>query len=1520
MWIPHRRRWAIMSTVFTCTTAVTHWLLGRLSGRPLSAPEVIGVALGIAVVVAASAWALYSEQEPQNGPVEIGEPDLAGSRTEPLHLGVTEVRTDGSAGNTFLPPPSAPPTAHRLRWCGADEVLTAKRFLLREPLVYYSVSIPSDDEPSCIDLSLDAEPTGRDAEDGPSVYPTYAGLSPNQRAVYLAWLANDRTGALEHVGYAFLYLCGLERRALLERTDQDAIVKEAVRLREEYGRTRALGVHLFRFLAFSLTRPGLEMSDPQLLLAALNNPPANCKEDDLAVALAWFTERHIPLPAPWAFAIARQDARISSSAALASQRAHLESQFNTRYRERFGSGLRLSASSIDRQFQYRPVNASLEYRDQSDDAKLCWSFTIKSVKSHTIQCTPVADLLAQIVGDLPPTTSTFPASSRARDGTESTKESAPASSGAFAEIPTVVPTSAKPDTPLRGRMADESRPQFATEPSPPRWHGTGKRVSVKSYVLCDPMVYISEGTLAQDEPSCIDTSLQVGQPVVECETGRKRPASYAFLDPNQRACYLDWISNGRAGALDNSGYAFLFFYGLERRLLIEQQDQIAIVEEVVRLLDTYPFFALFDAHLNLFLAFALAQIGIESITENAFHRIFDRISLKWDENVVPLLKWDESLVAVALAWFYKNSIPLPASWAIRAARKDPLFPNSVASTIPAEQLTSLFESRYREHFDRGLILKAASDDREIRYRPVNLSLLLDSNQPHLSNRPIKIPDVLGFGGQFVPLVKMLTSCVDYLRPLNRVATTGSFVRTGPEPRTAPAANAATSPGASAPQSVPRESANLEFRVENEDQSHAVLSVHSDLCSGQIRWYGNGDTITTGIYRLCDPMVYVSGSTPSTEEASCIDLSLHVGTPVWEATGALGYYPTYAKLTPNQRANYLSWLANGRATPLADIGYAFLHFYGLERRLIIERQGLSPIVKECVRLLETYTFSGSFDGYLSRFLAFALAKSGIETLKDNWFDAVFEKSRLRRDEDFLAVALAWFFQKKAPLPVSWALRLARQDARSPRSIVLDRLPDEFNSLFEKRYREKFGDGLALKVSKRERSIVYRPASPSLLFDAGLGSRHPEPIKISNVLGIQSQFSPLVTIWSSCIEELRPVTRILAKGIEVGSREAFEALPHELRATVEHPEKAKWDSLVTEHARDDGYALVQVSKLATLYGLEARSRLTARQSRALAQTAEYMGLDIEPDTRLTTRSYSWDDVVALLRREAGAALPTDSRYHGAALMLELGIYVAASDGIVEDVEVDQVARFLESQFLLDPPDARRLEALKRVFIERPPTLAGLGKRLQSTFSREQREAVGRFLTGIAAANGIIDRKELSALRTVYRALDIGVDQLNGLLEESRRASQEPIEVERGDPSAESGEAIPARSAVSGPAGLVLDESILKRLMAETERVAAMLGEAMRDESPTDESEQPTIAWAVDPRFDALDGRFHSILATLLTRRAWQRAEFESLARACNLMPAGALDAVNTWAYDRFDDPIIIEHGQELGIQSHLVETRS
>jgi uncharacterized tellurite resistance protein B-like protein len=1067
---------------------------------------------------------------------------------------VTELRIDGSDSKEFAPPASAKDTAHRLRWCGKDEVLTAKSFLLREPMIYYSASAPSDDEPSCIDLSLDVRQPGRIGEDGPSVYPTYAQLSPPQRAFYLEWLSKGRTSSIEHVGYAFLFLCGLERRLLLERADLNEIIKEVVRLRATYASNRLLELHLNRFLSFSLARFGSRNVDEHTFLNAFDKPPANCKEDDLAVALAWFRERNLVLPASWAMAIARQDPRVANRADLTGQTDQLSSLFKQRYREQFGDGLKLTSSAVDREIRYRPVNASLEYRDESAEA-LVWSVRISNVLGCSNQFAPLADLLIPSAGDLPPVVKTTRTEPKpvARDSSPPPK-SAPAQNARERAIPLAADPPSRNSGSLvaddRGRDNSRSGQAPAAQQQPLRWHGHGERVSVKSYLLRDPMVYVSVGSAAEDE------------------------------------------------------------------------------------------------------------------------------------------------------------------------------------------------------------------------------------------------------------------------------------------------------------------------------------------------------------------------------ASCIDLTLEVGKPLWEAVGALGYYPTYARLNPGQRANYLSWLANGRAGALNDIGYPFLFFYGLERRLLIEQQDLSPIVKECVRLLETYTFSGSFDGYLSRFLAFALARAGIETLKDKWFDAIFEKSRVRRDENFFAVALAWLFRKNAPLPVSWAVRITRQDPRSPGSIAIDRLPAEFHSLFESRYREKFGDGLILKATKRDRSLSYRPASPSRLANASRQGPGTQPIAIPNVLGIQSQFAPLVAIWSSCVEELKPLSRMLARGIDVASREAYQALPDKLKATVEHPDQEKWDQLLIEQTGEDGFALVKVSDLAPLHGFAERARLTRTQSEALAQTAQFVGLVIEPDARLTSRPYAWEDVVSLLRHEEGSGLPDGSRYLAASMLLELGVYIAASDGTVQDAEVDQVARFIESQFLLAPPEVRRLEALKRVFMVRPPTLSGLGKRLQSALTHDQREAVGRFLTGVAAANGIIDRKEISALKNAYRALDIGVDQLNALLEESRRASREPVEVERGDDSASRGELIPPRPRAGRPAGIMLDERRLGTILAETQVVIETLGKAMLDPAVPDEPLERSALPPNDPRFDALDARYHAMLARLLGQRVWQRPEFNLLARSCNVMPAGALDAMNDWACELFNDAIVIENDGELEIQSHLV----
>lgn len=703
-----------------------------------------------------------------------------------------------------------------------------------------------------------------------------------------------------------------------------------------------------------------------------------------------------------------------------------------------------------------------------------------------------------------------------------------------------------------------------------------------------------------------------------------------------------------------------------------------------------------------------------------------------------------------------------------------------------------------------------------------------------------------------------------------------------------------------------------------------------------RWLGKQEVCELDRFKIREPLLYFSPGLCKLGEPSCLQAHLAVDGIVPNQTERLPHHPNYAELSPRQRAFYLAWLATGRTQALKDIGYALLFFEGMERRVLIENQDLSPVVKEVVRLLDTYTFSESFDGILGRFLSYSLARVGIGSLKEKWFQAVFERTRVLHDEQHLAVGLAWLHAWKRPLPVSWALRIARLDARSPRSVVVERVATEFQDLFTKRYQKIYDRGMTLQVADQPREISYRPFNPSLLWSVGSGT-----VRVPNVTGLPGQFTTLVEIWASCIDDLKKLSRVRDRdrGGATLTRQTYDALPDELKAQEEHPDQAHWDRLAADNLSEDGTVMVQVKQLAALERIAARPKLTAKQSLILAGTAEAVGFAIEPDFRITNRLYGWDDWVILFRTEEDRTLPTDSRYAETALLLEIGMFIAAADGEIHAHEVDQIITYLESQFLLDSIDSRRLDALKRIFLKEPPSIRSVGLRLKSRLSQEQRESVGEFLVGVAASHGAIDRREIQALRTAYRTLDVDEAKLTGLLDQFRSSGHEPVEVAVGVESASVSELIPSRSPaetpVAGPstipkaqpAGLALNPRVLESLMRETDKARQFVGDWQADQAGlTDSSTRfETIRVGSEPeslgsprRFTGLDARHGCLLEAIGTRESWTWSEYVDLVKHHRLMPDGALDVVNEWAYDSIDDPLMERVGDRLVVRRYVLES--
>ena len=158
----------------------------------------------------------------------------------------------------------------------------------------------------------------------------------------------------------------------------------------------------------------------------------------------------------------------------------------------------------------------------------------------------------------------------------------------------------------------------------------------------------------------------------------------------------------------------------------------------------------------------------------------------------------------------------------------------------------------------------------------------------------------------------------------------------------------------------------------------------------------------------------------------------------------------------------------------------------------------------------------------------------------------------------------------------------------------------------------------------------------------------------------------------------------------------------------------------------------------------------------------------------------------------------------------------------------------------------------------------------------------------------------------------DQVSALLagvggQEGASAEAPSIIIAAAQPSTEMPTALPRAA---------LDEERLASIRAETERVSTVLaGVFQANEVAAPAAPVPPEETSVAGDLPGL-GSAHSGLVLLLRERTeWPRADFEAAARSLGLLPDGALEAVNEWAYDHLGGPLI-EDGDPMTVDLDLL----
>ena len=254
-----------------------------------------------------------------------------------------------------------------LRWCGAGlnvSLVGAVQMRLCSPMVYIfdGPAGSQNDEPAAIDMRLpvaerEYAPTNREL----NYWPRFDSLTAGQRRYYLNWLSKRRTSIPIELGYTFLFIYGLERRALVDQSDHEVIFREVLHLRSLYSASgqsvnRSFESYSMSFLWFLVfLRPQLfVLADIQQLLQS----PVKWREHS-ASALYWFALTKTALPDWAALRIAQCLPNAQQSVVTKRIGQEFDRLFCVRYKRRFPAGFQPLLSDHRRAYAYRPSSAAI---------------------------------------------------------------------------------------------------------------------------------------------------------------------------------------------------------------------------------------------------------------------------------------------------------------------------------------------------------------------------------------------------------------------------------------------------------------------------------------------------------------------------------------------------------------------------------------------------------------------------------------------------------------------------------------------------------------------------------------------------------------------------------------------------------------------------------------------------------------------------------------------------------------------------------------------------------------------------------------------------------------------------------------------------------------------------------------------------------------------------------------------------------------------------------------------------------
>ncbi|WP_129642668.1 tellurite resistance TerB family protein [Peristeroidobacter agariperforans] len=321
-----------------------------------------------------------------------------------------------------------------------------------------------------------------------------------------------------------------------------------------------------------------------------------------------------------------------------------------------------------------------------------------------------------------------------------------------------------PDAPMR---LDALQTYRGTRPAPhpPKgraipacWIPANQATTIAGTTVRGGMLYLGSDLRAangQVDPALIDPRYPLSADVPELATRQMDYwPSYTAISDSARRAYIEWLATGRSDPTADIGYVFLFFYGLERRALVDaasdpaaKADLPAIEAEVRRLIAIYGQNRSFRRYASSFIEFL------------APHRLGDSPG---DQPPPPSRDFSVEL-RLGLGRMAMRGKPVPTSWAVAWALSDPRLKLPKALQRCPLQFETLFAKLYTEQFGEGIKLPVNRTKIRLSYRPASSGF----GGSELSVDTDGIPDITAVVAPLKKLEALIEKCASALAPYSR---------------------------------------------------------------------------------------------------------------------------------------------------------------------------------------------------------------------------------------------------------------------------------------------------------------------------------------------------------------------------------------------------------------------------------------------------------------------------------------------------------------------------------------------------------------------------------------------------------------------------------------------------------------------------------------------------------------------------------------------------------------------------------